>query len=86
MIEVAIIATVVAGLVLSGFLTWRKWKALRLIRPDNLSSTKSIANGGEGGIRTPDELTPMPHFECGAFDHSATSPDRVVAPEGAADT
>ena len=42
--------------------------------------------GGEGGIRTPDGLPPMPHFECGAFDHSATSPDRVVAPEGAADT
>jgi hypothetical protein len=30
--------------------------------------------GGEGGIRTPDGLAPMPHFECGAFDHSATSP------------
>ena len=30
--------------------------------------------GGEGGIRTPDRLAPMPHFECGAFDHSATSP------------
>ena len=32
--------------------------------------------GGEGGIRTPDRLAPMPHFECGAFNHSATSPDR----------
>src|SRR5664279_1709127 len=31
--------------------------------------------GGEGGIRTPDRLAPMPHFECGAFDHSATSPE-----------
>ena len=30
--------------------------------------------GGEGGIRTPDTLASMPHFECGAFDHSATSP------------
>ena len=30
--------------------------------------------GGEGGIRTPDRLAPMPHFECGAFNHSATSP------------
>ena len=30
--------------------------------------------GGEGEIRTPDRLAPMPHFECGAFDHSATSP------------
>src|ERR1700745_4296420 len=34
----------------------------------------SIYNGGEGGIRTPDRLTPMPHFECGAFNRSATSP------------
>ncbi len=31
-------------------------------------------SGGEGGIRTPDTLASMPHFECGAFDHSATSP------------
>ena len=30
--------------------------------------------GGEGGIRTPDTLASMPHFECGAIDHSATSP------------
>ena len=33
-----------------------------------------LKTGGEGGIRTPDRLAPMPHFECGAFDHSATSP------------
>ena len=31
--------------------------------------------GGEGGIRTPDTLASMPHFECGAFNHSATSPE-----------
>src|SRR5262249_41913600 len=30
--------------------------------------------GGEGGIRTPDTVTRMPHFECGAFNRSATSP------------
>src|SRR5690606_36828040 len=30
--------------------------------------------GGEGGIRTPGGVAPTPHFECGAFDHSATSP------------
>src|SRR6185437_1827320 len=35
--------------------------------------------GGEGGIRTPDRLAPMPHFECGAFNHSATSPRRHSA-------
>ena len=31
-------------------------------------------SGGEGGIRTPDTLAGTPHFECGAFNHSATSP------------
>src|SRR5882757_5061812 len=31
-------------------------------------------SGGEGGIRTPDRLAPMPHFECGTINHSATSP------------
>ena len=36
---------------------------------------KLDANGGEGGIRTPDTLASMPHFECGAFNHSATSPE-----------
>ena len=34
---------------------------------------KRIA-GGEGGIRTPGTLARTPHFECGAIDHSATSP------------
>ena len=29
---------------------------------------------GEGEIRTPDGVSPMPVFETGAFDHSATSP------------
>src|SRR6266567_1382461 len=32
--------------------------------------------GGEGGIRTPDRLAPMPHLECGTINHSATSPRR----------
>src|SRR5579871_4147777 len=32
------------------------------------------AMSGEGGIRTPDTVARMPHFECGAFNHSATSP------------
>jgi hypothetical protein len=39
---------------------------------------KSLAlfchDGGEGGIRTPGTLARTPHFECGAIDHSATSP------------
>ena len=33
-----------------------------------------LCPGGEGGIRTRDTLASMPHFECGAFNHSATSP------------
>jgi hypothetical protein len=41
-----------------------------------LSGPDKKRSGGEGGIRTPDRLAPMPHFECGAFDHSATSPRR----------
>jgi hypothetical protein len=40
-------------------------------------STKSTVFGGEGGIRTLDALAGMPHFECGAFNHSATSPGAV---------
>jgi hypothetical protein len=35
----------------------------------------SAGFGGEGGIRTPDTVTRMPHFECGAFNRSATSPE-----------
>ena len=29
---------------------------------------------GEGGIRTLDKVAPIQHFQCCAFDHSATSP------------
>jgi hypothetical protein len=29
---------------------------------------------GEGGIRTLDRVAPIQHFQCCAFDHSATSP------------
>jgi hypothetical protein len=42
------------------------------------SKTAERLFGGEGGIRTPDRLAPMPHFECGAFDHSATSPGAIT--------
>jgi hypothetical protein len=34
-------------------------------------------NGGEGGIRTPDRLTPMSDFESGAFNR-ALPPLRIV--------
>jgi hypothetical protein len=39
----------------------------------------SEMESGEGGIRTPDTVTRMPHFECGAFNHSATSPSFEIA-------
>ena len=41
---------------------------------DGSERLKKLQFGGEGGIRTPDTVTRMPHFECGAFNHSATSP------------
>src|SRR5436305_5902829 len=42
----------------------------------NLSRFKYVTttHGGQGGIRTPDTLASMPHFECGAFNRSATCP------------
>jgi hypothetical protein len=52
--------------------TSNSWRA---VRPYFTGLSRSrFKYGGEGGIRTPDRLAPMPHFECGAFDHSATSP------------
>ena len=35
---------------------------------------KSMVNGGEGGIRTPDSLATILVFETSAFNRSATSP------------
>ncbi|VWX56668.1 hypothetical protein SPHINGOR109_10522 [Sphingorhabdus sp. 109] len=32
--------------------------------------------GGALGIRTLDTIAGIPHFECGAFDHSANAPHR----------
>jgi hypothetical protein len=55
--------------------------AIYTVKPSHLLAygdrQRTIANrvaGGEGGIRTPDTVARMPHFECGAFNHSATSP------------
>jgi hypothetical protein len=33
-------------------------------------SVSELINGGEGGIRTPDRLTPMSDFESGAFNRA----------------
>lgn len=41
---------------------------------NNGSSYKLI---GEAGIRTLEELTPLPVFKTGAFGHSATSPSTL---------
>jgi hypothetical protein len=42
---------------------------------ENSNSFQRLSIGGEGGIRTPDTVARMPHFECGAFNRSATSPE-----------
>ena len=49
---------------------------------EELSGLVARKAGGEGGIRTHDTLAGMPHFECGAIDHSATSPARGRARAG----
>jgi hypothetical protein len=48
----------------------------------SLYRSVDFTRGGEGGIRTPDTLTSMPHFECGAFNRSATSPGRAGGKKG----
>ena len=40
------------------------------------------ACGGEGGIRTHGTVAGTPHFECGAFDLSATSPQENIVLAG----
>ncbi len=54
--------------------TFSTWRAERTTFPKELAEFALAHNGGEGGIRTPDTVARMPHFECGAFNHSATSP------------
>ena len=48
--------------------------ATKPLQKHRINQILASPHGGEGGIRTPDRLAPMPHFECGAFNHSATSP------------
>ena len=36
-----------------------------------------LSESGEGGIRTPGEVTPTQHFQCCTIGRSATSPKRV---------
>ena len=51
------------------------WKPVLISLAARLSGSKEADAliEGEGGI-THDALAGKPHFECGAFDHSATSP------------
>src|SRR5205823_3848683 len=55
---------------------WRKNLQSRKVK--NTRHVRYSVRGGEGGIRTPDTVTRMPHFECGAFNHSATSPNHYI--------
>ena len=43
------------------------------LKPDPYNF-KSLANGGEGGIRTPETREGLPVFKTGAINRSATSP------------
>jgi hypothetical protein len=49
-----------------------------LVKIPSISKDLTADTGGEGEIRTPDTVARMPHFECGAFNHSATSPHAEV--------
>ena len=40
----------------------------------NVQTTENIGHGGEGGIRTHDEITPILVFETSALVRSAISP------------
>jgi hypothetical protein len=66
--------------------------ALDLLAPQDTYTACDApkVTGGEGGIRTPDTVTRMPHFECGAFNRSATSPqgarERCLAPRASAES
>jgi tRNA-uridine 2-sulfurtransferase len=51
----------------------------RVIGGGWIEETRGMIDGGEAGIRTLGTLAGTPHFECGAFDHSATSPQRTGA-------
>ena len=50
--------------------TWDYW-ALKIIK-DNMEKR----NGGGGGIRTLEGLSPLPVFKTGAFNRSATPPQK----------
>src|SRR6185369_10545457 len=57
-------------------------QAPRDVRRSRGCGARASEYGGEGGIRTHDTLSSTPHFECGTFNHSATSPEPAQAPIG----
>jgi hypothetical protein len=65
-----------------------RWDANQSEKPGNArlfrfaGDAGKQAIGGEAGIRTLGTLSGTPHFECGAFDHSATSPQKVRRADG----
>ena len=65
------------GIVVEKFLQIRSRSIRELNREVGRGGGYTVWPGGEGGIRTPDTVARMPHFECGAFNHSATSPQGV---------
>jgi hypothetical protein len=50
-----------------------------LVRVDQQKNRPEAGDNGEGGIRTLDRVAPIQHFQCCAFDHSATSPVEVLS-------
>src|ERR1700678_888253 len=53
----------------------------RVLQIQLSNNINCLVDGGEGGIRTPGTLARTPHFECGAIDHSATSPGATARPK-----
>lgn len=50
-------------------------RSLQVESTDHLSRAAGWRRGRD---LNPDRLAPMPHFECGAFNHSATSPEGAI--------
>ena len=53
---------------------YKTGRVLQRFNPLELRLRLFIIDGGGGGIRTHDGLSPMPVFKTGAFNRSATPP------------
>ena len=56
------------------FLSVLNYSFVNDLQKKTLASQGGCLANGEGGIRTLDRVAPIQHFQCCAFDHSATSP------------